>query len=503
MKLSRKNLITACLLVFTAAIFAQKQSKNYSETFNIKKDAVVEINASNADVEVQTWRKNQVDVKATIEIDGLTKEEAEKYFKNYQFEAMGNSNKVRILVGGGNSFQFGNEFVIFDPENFVIPEIDIPEIDIPEIVIPEINIPDINIEIPEIDFEKFVIDLDNMEFDFEEYSKNGKNYFFQWKDSVKNIKIKNKKDWEKFKKSKEYKEWQEEMKKNKAKIKKELEKAKKEYQNINVGKLVEESLKIAEEAMKNVEVEKLVEESLKEAREELKKVDRKKIKAELAKVREEFKKAKGNKFVIQTDSDELIINDKKVKIKKKIVIKVPKGVTLDLNTRHCKLKLPKMSASGKVSYGTFNAEGLEGGKLDIFSSPVKIQTVENTTLNLKNVTDAALASVANSELNSDSGDLEVMELLSGNNIVISFGEIKIDKVSPSLSNFEMKLNQSEAEINLAGFSEKLDFSASNVVKFDKSSKSGKGMSLKGNIKLSTRGGQMSITGKYSELLVKQ
>lgn len=503
MKLSRKNLITACLLVFTAAVFAQKQSKNYSETFNIKKDAVVEINASNADVEVQTWRKNQVDVKATIEIDGLTQEEAEKYFKNYKFEAMGNSNKVRIVVGGGNSFQFGNEFVIFDPENFVIPEIDIPEIDIPEIVIPEINIPEINIEIPEIDFEKFVIDLDNMEFDFEEYSKNGKNYFFQWKDSMKNIKIKNKKDWEKFKKSKEYKEWQEEMKKNKAQIKKELEKAKKEYENINVGKLVEESLKIAEEAMKNIEVEKLVEESLKEAREELKKVDRKKIKAELAKVREEFKKAKGNKFVIQTDSDELIINDKKVKIKKKIIIKVPKGVTLDLNTRHCKLKLPKMNASGKVSYGTFNAEGLEGGNLDIFSSPVKINTITNATLNLKNVTDAVVASVANSDVNCDSGNINVAEVLSGTTIASSFGDVTIDKISPSLSNFSMRLNQSAAELNVNGFTEKLKFESASSSIEHKNSSSGKWVTLKGNIKVVSVGGGLNITGKYSELLLKK
>lgn len=503
MKLSRKYLITACLLVFATSIFAQKQSKSYKETFNVKKGAVVEVNASNADVEVQTWRKNQVDVQATVELEGLTKEEAEKYFKNFNFEALGNSYKVRIVVGGGNAFQFGNEFVIFDPENFVIPEINIPEIDIPEIVIPEINIPDIDIVIPEIDFEKFMIDLEDIEFDFEKYSKDGKNYFFQWKDSVKSIKIKNKKEWEKFKKSKEYKKWQKEMEKNKAQIKKELEKAKKEYQNINVGKLVEESLKIAEEAMKNVEIDKIVEESLKEARKALKEVDREKINAELAKVREEFKKSKGSNFVFQTDSDEMIINDKKVKIKKKILIRVPKGVTLDLNTRHCKLKLPKMNASGKVSYGTFNAEGLEGGNLDIFSSPVKINTLENTTLNLKNVTDASFASVANSTLNSDSGDLKIVELLSGNTISTSFGDIVIDKVSPTLRKFTMKLNQSNGEINLKEFSEILTFKANKVIKFDKTAKGGQGMSLKGNFELTTKDGELKISGNYSELRVKQ
>lgn len=501
MKLSRKFLITACLLVFATAIFAQKQSKSYNETFKVKNNAVVQINASNADVEVQTWRKNQVDIQATVEIEGLTKKEAEKYFKNFNFEALGNSNKVKIYLDG-NGFRSGNEFVIFDAENFVIPEINIPEIDIPEITIPEINIPDINIEIPEIDFEEFMIDLENIEFDFDEYYKNGKNYFFQWKDSVNNIKVKTKKDWEKFKKSKEYKEWKEEMKKSKAKVKKELEKAKKEYKDINIGKLVEESLKIAEEAIKNVEVDKIVEESLKEARKALKEVDREKIKAELAKVREEFKKSKGSSFVFQTDSNEMIINDKKLKIKKKIVVKIPKGVTLDLNTRHCKLKLPKMNASGKVSYGTFNADGLEGGNLDIFSSPVKINTLVNATLNLKNITDATIASVSNCTLNSDSGKISIAEVLSGTTISSSFGDVIISKLSPVLNNFTMKLNQSNSEININGFAKKIKIdSASSAIEHNKKSSSGKWVTLRGNINLVTTEGELNITGKYSELLL--
>ena len=122
MKLSRKHIITAFLLTASIGLFAQKQSKDYKETFNVNKDATVEINASHAEVEVSTWAKNQVQVEATIEIDGLTKEEAQKYLKNFKFEAMGNSSKVKITTGGMNSFRFGeNDFVIFNPEIRPIP----------------------------------------------------------------------------------------------------------------------------------------------------------------------------------------------------------------------------------------------------------------------------------------------------------------------------------------------------------------------------------------------
>ncbi len=76
------------------------------------------------------------------------------------------------------------------------------------------------------------------------------------------------------------------------------------------------------------------------------------------------------KLDFNSDSDDFTINGKKVKIKKRLEIKVPKGATFDLNTRHCKVKLPNTVASGKVKYGTFNANNLNGGELTIrlFSS---------------------------------------------------------------------------------------------------------------------------------------
>ena len=509
MKLSLKNHITAFLLTTSVALFAQKQSKDFKETFNVQKDAIVEINASHAEVEVTTWTKNQVEVQATIEIEGLSKEEAEKYLKNFQFEALGNSSKVRINAGG-NSFSFGNnDFVIFNTENFKIPDIHIPEIHIPELnfTMPDVEIPEINFTMPDINWEKFMMDLDDVEFDFDKYSKDGSNYFFRWKDSVRDIKIKSKKEWEKFKNSEDYKAWKADMKKNREKMEKELSKAKKEYESLDMKKLIEESLKQAQKAMESIDMSGLIEESLREAKKAMSEIDQEQIKREIAKVRNQFQKSFNSDHVFDSDANELIINDKKVKIKKKITIKVPKGVTLELNTKHCKMNLPKMTASGKVAYGTFYAEGLEGGELNIHFAPVQISSVKNTKLNLKNVTDATLASVTNSSLHSDSGNVEIVELYTGTTLESSFGDVNIQKVSPTLANFKLILNQSDATINLEGFGKKLQVDTKNnkgkVINYDRISGATKGMLIKGDFTVSTQGNELNVTGKYSELTIMQ
>ena len=298
------------------------------------------------------------------------------------------------------------------------------------------------------------------------------------------------------------------MKQNREQMKEEMRKglkeAQKELKSIDLGKIIGESLKIAEQALENVDVEGIVKESLSEANKALKEIDREQIRKELSDVRREFRRSFRSDRVYDNGEGELIINDKKVKITKKITVKVPKGVILDLNTRHCNLKLPKMSASGKVSYGSFNSDGLEGGELNINYAPVQISTVANTTLNLKNVTDAELASVAQSTLNSDSSGLEILELHSGTTIEASFGDVKIVKINPNLKDFSMILNQADAYINFKGFDKDLKFDrVDTVITDDPVRHGGKGMTLIGTIEVSTSGKEVKIKGKYSELTIKK
>ncbi len=464
--------ITA-LFLFCLAFsgFAQKQSKTFTETFNVKKDVEVEINASNAVIDVTTWNKNQVFIETIIEIEGMSKEKAEEYLKDFNFEAMGNSSKVRIVSRGNNSFHFDNDFVIFG-NDFRLPDIEIPDFDF-DFVMPNISIPNFNFDfkIPEVDIP---------DFDFDKYYEDG-NYYIQWKDSVRNITIKSKKDWEKFKKSEHYKEWKTEMKKNAKKMKEDLKKLSKGVE-INIdGELISNAISIAMESLKEIDTE--------EIREELKKANK------------EIKEAFKSKNKWRYSKEDKILDGKKVKIKKTIKIKVPKGATFNLNTRHSKIKLPDTKATGKVSYGSFDAVALKGGNLKIYSSAVDVNRLENADLSLNNVTDASFASVANSKLESSTSDVKIKEVISDFTMDSSFGDVSISRLNPSLKKFKLMLRQSDATLNIKGFESLLKVTSSKDTYSKKTS--GSGYSIKGEFVMSSQNDLLKIDGKYSELTIQK
>ncbi|MGQ3676777.1 hypothetical protein [Tenacibaculum discolor] len=479
--------ISVFLLLVTGVVSAQKYDKKFSENFKTNKDVVVNINASNADVDVTTWNKNEVSVEAVVEVEGLDKKEAQKYLDNWKFEALGNKRKVQINANK-NSFRIGGDNIVFfnssdnnyprvfqfdgDDEVVVIPEVRIPEIpEIPEL--PEIKIPEVN-------FEEIVTGLEDIEFDFDKYAKDGGNYFFQWKDGVNDITIKSKKEWEEFKKTDKYKEFKKHQEERKREIKKELERVKKE--RINESELRREMAK---------------------ARAEIRKINREEIKKELAKARKEMHKARKEmrkvrmNYSYSSDSDNLMINGKKVKITKKIIIKVPKSATFDLNTRHCKVKLPKTKASGKVSYGTFKADALDGGKLNISYSPVNISSLNACTLFLNNVTDAQLASVTNTIVNSNSSGLVVSNVHNNVEVNNKFGNLTIVKVHPNHNNLKVFLSYSDAGVDLKGVNKKFNIQGDKVKKLKDGT-----VEYNGEFILISNDKKIEIDGKYSQLKVK-
>lgn len=478
------------ILLLTTAVSAQKYNKKFSEKFKTNKDVVVNINASNADIDVTTWNKNEVSVEAVIEVEGLNKKEAEKYLKNWQFEALGNKSKVQIKANKNSFRSIGSDNIVYfnssgnnsfpkiyelhnDNDNIiVIPEIE--NIAIPDVVIPEIN------------FEEILSGLEHIEFDFDKYAKDGGNYFFHWKDGVNDVTIKSKKEWEKFKKSKKYKKFKKEQEERKKELKKELKKSLKEAREIKINK---------------AEIQR----ELQRARAEVKKVNREEIRRELAKAQEEIRRANRSikksryNYSFSTDSNNFMINDKKVKVTKKIIIKVPKNATFDLNTRHCKVKLPKTKASGKVSYGTFKADVLNGGKLNVSYSPVTINSLNACTLFLNNVTDAHVASVANTILNTNSSGVIVDNVYNNVEVINKFGELTIKKVHPSHNNLRVSLNYSSAGINALGIEGELKFDVNDKMRTLKNGD----IKFNGDFIITSKNKKVEIKGKYSQLTLKK
>ena len=81
MKLMRFKLITMIVSLMVVGVYGQKQSKTFNELFNVNAETVLDINTSNADIEFETWDKDQIAVEATIALDGASAEEAAAYFE--------------------------------------------------------------------------------------------------------------------------------------------------------------------------------------------------------------------------------------------------------------------------------------------------------------------------------------------------------------------------------------------------------------------------------------
>ncbi len=501
-------LIAAFLI---SSLQAQKFDKKFNETFKVNKDVLLAINASNADIKVSTWNRNEVAVNAVITVDGLSKKEAQKFLKNWKFEALGNKSKVQInananrfLHVGDNDFRFNLDF-----DNITIPElnIDIPELnfDFDNIVIPEMNIDipefnfdfgDLMIDIPTIKIPEINLDFDSIWSEIENHDFNDgdkQTFTFQSKGKKKKVVIKSKKEWEAFKKTKDYQELKKDLRKS-------LKEAQVKLQSID-SKKIKEEIKKAQASIQKIDKKKIQEE-LRKAKLKYEKVDKVKIKESLDAARKTIEKMKmkmaknyknGNNVIIVEDGD----SKKKVRITRKITIKVPRNATFDLNTRHSKVKLPKGKTSGKVSYGAFNADELIGEDLKIDFAPVNIKALSGGTVTLNNITDAAIASVINTNLTSNSTGLKVNRV--GNNVTIlsKFGDLLVSEMSSNLKNLKLNLSFTEAVIALKNLKERLKFSQVDNIENTKSND----VVLNGNF--TAGNSQVKIKGKQSKLTIKK
>lgn len=481
-------LIAAFLI---SSLQAQKFDKKFNETFKVNKDVLVAINASNAEINVSTWNRNEVSVQAVITVDGLSKKEAQEFLKNWKFEALGNKNKVQINANANRFLHFGNNDFKFDFnfEDIVIPEINFEnlKIEIPEFEMPEINIPEIK-----LDFDKIWKEIDEYDFDNDD-DDNVKTFNYQSNGKKKKVVIKSKKEWEKFKRSGEY----DKMKKD---LKRTLKKAQDEIKNIDMKKIRHE-INRAKIKIQNIDKKK-IEEQIRKAKIQYEKIDKVKIKRSLAAAKESIEKMKhklaskyrngGNVIIIEDGK-----NKKKIKITRKITIRVPKNATFDLNTRHSKVKLPKGKTSGKVSYGTFKADEINGGELNISYAPVIINNLNACTLFLNNVTDATIASVINTKLSSNSSGLKIQNVGNKVNLTSKFGDLLISEIASSLKEFKLNLSFSDATVNFNNLKEKLKFSQVDDVMNTNS----KNIVLNGNF--SVNNSKVTIKGKQSKLTIKK
>ncbi len=317
MRANRHSLIWY-FLICTAITFGQKQTKIVKDSFKVNKDVLVEINARYSDIKVEIWKRNTVSIEGVWEVDGMNKEEAEKYFKDWNFEALGNKNKVIINSKSSNK-PYHSHDVVFDDMDFDF-DFDMESIaHIGEMfqgnfysnLPPTPNIPPAPPMTSLPSFPAPVVDhLKDLNFDYEAYLEDKESYMKEFE--------KRQQIWQK--------EFEEKMEPQMKAYEKQME----EWQQ-----KMEPQMKVYEEKIRQWEKEMKPKIKAHEKRIEVRaKANEKRIEARMKVMDERMKKEYTQKM---KDKEAKM---SKYKIRKNLLIKVPVGATLKVDVRYGKITLP-------------------------------------------------------------------------------------------------------------------------------------------------------------------
>ena len=418
------------LIVFSLCIFLvhglylhgqDTQSKTYKETFTVNSDAVLDINTSHADIEFETWNKDQVEITAVVELEGATKEEAEKYFKRDVVQILGNSKEIEVSTKGRSwsvnsrdgdwdfDYNYNFDVEVLPHVSFVEPLIESLQIpDLPEVlVIPELPpmppIPQIN-------------------FDYDAYRERGDEYLQEWKKNFdKNFDKKYKIRFQEW--SEEVKKLAEEREEQRAEIREQREEVRKQARVIREKALTQRA----------------------EARKERNR-QRERVRAERGVIRLQ-NSDDSNIFYFSTNGE-----NKKFKVKKRIKVKMPKSVKLKMNVRHGEVKLAANTKNLKasLSYASLLASTIDGDRTDIqvSYSPVVVQkwnygqlrTNYSDLVDLKQVKELSLNSVSSKVV---IGRLENRALVKSN-----LGKLYINSVADGFNNLDISVESGEVDCKL-------------------------------------------------------
>ncbi len=427
--LFKSILISLCFIAIGA--YGQKQSKTFKETFHVDADAVIEINTSHADIEFETWDRNEVVVEATIELDGATAEEATEYFKSSAMKIMGNSKNIEISTKNGNSIFFTSNYNGMGDIDIDIPNIEHILLNIPEL--PEI--PEL-LELTEIAELAPMPPMPPMEFaafDYKAFKKDGDKYLKKWKKEFD----------ENFDKDYQEKmeEWSEKMD-----TKREIMEERRE----EMGVVREKARKVRREEMESRR------EEMRERREEMQ-VQRNEMQTLRAEQRETMREVR--RLYLSSGDDESSIfyfssdgEKKNFKIKKTIKIKMPKSVKLKMNVRHGEVKLAEntRNINATLSYSRLFGATVDGDNTIIKASysPVSIQKWNRGQLKANYSDNVSLKEVKELKMNSISSNVTIGQLLYTAQIKNNMGSLIINNVSNNFKSINISVEHGELECAL-------------------------------------------------------
>lgn len=427
---------TIVLVTGTSGVYAQKKSKTFHENFNVANDVVLEINTSYADIEFETWNKNQVDIVAVMELEDVSEEEANNYFKNQPITILGNSKSISVSTGLGR-----REFITYNTEDINIDFLDqFSGVGAAHNITPLVELP----ELPEMLTMPPLPPMNIQPFDYEAYKRDGEAYLNEWK-----------KEFDKgFGKDYQEKmeEWGRSMEQKRAEIgrrRSEMEKNREEAQqerSENLQEMQRQRMEIHERAQeqraKNIT-----------SRKQLQHIgnEKKNITIEIDSVN-----GVNSEFVVMDirhpNSPNVFYSlkngsDKNLKVKKTIKIKLPKSTKIKMNVRHGEVILAEntKNLSATLSYSTLMATTIEGDKTYINASysPVSVQKWNYGQLKADYSEKVNIKEVENLTLDATFSNVNIDNLLNKAYIKNNFGPLSINSISTGFTDLDINLENAE------------------------------------------------------------
>jgi len=396
---------------------AQKQTKTYNESFKVGEEAVLDINTSYVDIQFETWNKNEVAIEATIELEGATPEEAEKYFENSGIKILGNSQTIEIRTA---SREFWGDIAL---NNTVFEVSEIAKIAniaplFQDIAIPAL--PDMS-EMPPM---PPMPPIPNIDFDYEAFEKNGEAYLKKWKKEF------NKGFDKKYQKKME--EWGKQF----------------EAQAEEKRQYMEEQIKEREEQREEMmQQREEMQQQRKESMEQAKEL-RQRAQEIAHDVRRNVIISESNNsdaptiFYRSSDGD-----SKKYKVKKTIKVKMPKSTRLKMNVRHGEVKLAKntRNMNATLSHTRLLAATIDGDQTNITASysPVNVELWNYGNLNTSFSEEVVLNTVNQINLNATSSHVIVDNLLKSMLGKNSLGSLHIKAIDTDFSDVDISMKNGE------------------------------------------------------------
>ena len=521
-----KKLVLIAFVVICTKLFSQEK---YQESFLVKEDVLIQLDAKYTNVIVETWNKNNVSITGEITNKNLSKEEKERLQKEWNITANGNSSAIQINSNSDRIKEHESiDIDIEDEISFIEPMIE-------NIVEPIIE----NLAQSPLS-EDFSENMSDLNFDYEAYKKNPEGYMKEWEKLVEQIVDKEK-----------GKHVQKKIKiKHKSKNKNGHamfgfpkspfpgglsnfnfdDNAYKADKNVYLAKLNKKH--------KSNVTTKEVDTWLEEVKKWEKKFEDKweqwgeKFGASMEEWGENFgskmeewgRKVENwaEKFAVDYEKNEHN-NRKFVRIEKHhfdrtkksprtLIIKVPEKSQLSLVIKYGNLSVENLVNNSNVTlkYGSMNADKVYGSDVLVKAdySSVLVRNWKSGSLDLKYSKDNLIENAGILNLVSSASDITLENLYGDAIINGSFGDLKISEIAKDFENLDIVLENTDAELSLPKSSYSLYFNGNksklkypNSKKFSET-KNGASVIVKGKEGSGKSTKNIHITAKYSDVVLE-